>query len=101
MVLTRPRFWTWTRQQWVAALALGVSTAFVSLCFYQAIARIPLGGAAAIEYLGPLLVVALARRTARHFAFVMLAGRGGLALTHPGGGLTLTGILFAAGSGAG
>jgi inner membrane transporter RhtA len=101
MALTRPRFWTWTRQQWVAALALGVSTAFMSLCFYQAIARIPLGGAVAIEYLGPFLVAALARRTARHFAFVVLAGLGVLALVHPGGGLTLTGILFAAGSGAG
>jgi inner membrane transporter RhtA len=101
MVLTRPKFWTWSRQQWVAALALGLSTAFMSMCFYQAIARIPLGGAVAIEYLGPFLVAALAKRSARHFVFVVLAGLGVLALAHPGGGLTLVGVLFAAGSGAG
>jgi inner membrane transporter RhtA len=101
MALTRPKFWTWTRQQWVAAMALGISTSFMSLCFYQAIARIPLGGAVAIEFLGPFLVAALARRTFRHFALVLLAGLGVLALAHPGGGLTLSGVLFAAGSGAG
>ena len=52
------------------ALALGASTAFMNQCFYQAIARIPLGGAVAIEYLGPFLVAALGKRSRRHFAFV-------------------------------
>jgi inner membrane transporter RhtA len=101
LALTRPRLRAWTRAQWLGALALGSSTAFMNLCFYQAIARIPLGGAVAIEYLGPFLVAALGKRTWRHFAFVTLAGLGVVALARPGGGLTLVGSLFAAGSGVG
>jgi inner membrane transporter RhtA len=85
----------------MGALALGFSIAFMSMCFYQAIARIPLGGAVAIEYLGPFLVAALAKRSLRHFTFVLLAGLGVVALARPGGGLTLAGSLFAAGSGVG
>jgi inner membrane transporter RhtA len=101
LAVTRPRLRTWTRSQWLGACALGASTAFMNQCFYQALARIPLGGAVAIEFLGPLCVAALGRRSLRHFAFVVLAGLGVLALTHPGNGLTLIGVLFAAGSGLG
>ena len=96
MVFTRPNLRSWTKQQWLGALALGVSVAF-----YQAIARIPLGAAVAIEYLGPFMVSALGKRSTRHFAFVVLAGLGVLAIARPGAGLNVTGILFAAGSGLG
>lgn len=101
LAYTRPKVRTWSRRQWLGALALGASTTFMNVCFYQAIARIPLGGAVAIEYLGPLLVAALGKRSARHLAFVLLAGLGVLAITRPGGGLTLVGMLFAAGAGLG
>ena len=101
VAFTRPRLRAWTRRQWMGALALGFSIAFMNMCFYQAIARIPLGGAVAIEYLGPFLVAALAKRSLRHFTFVLLAGLGVVALARPGGGLTLAGSLFAAGSGVG
>ena len=101
MAFTRPRLRTWTKQQWRGALALGVSVAFMNVCFYQSIARIPLGAAVAIEYLGPFMVSALGKRSTRHFAFVVLAGLGVLAIARPGGGLNTGGILFAAGSGVG
>jgi inner membrane transporter RhtA len=101
LAITRPKLRTWTRSQWIGACALGVSTAFMNQCFYQALARIPLGGAVAIEFLGPLCVAALGRRSLRHLVFVVLAGLGVLALTHPGNDLTLIGVLFAAGSGLG
>jgi inner membrane transporter RhtA len=101
VAFTRPKVGAWTRQQWLGALALGLSTAAMNQCFYQAIARIPLGGAVAIEYLGPFLVAALGKRSWRHYSFVLLAGLGVLALARPGGGLTLVGALFAAGSGVG
>ena len=74
LAFTRPNLRTWTKQQWLGALALGISVAFMNQCFYQAIARIPLGAAVAIEYLGPFMVSALGKRSARHFAFVVLAG---------------------------
>ena len=101
LVFTRPRLRSWTRHQWTGALALGVSVAFMNICFYQSIERIPLGAAVAIEYLGPFMVSALGQRSARHVAFVLLAGLGVLAIARPGGGLGLAGILFAAGSGVG
>ena len=101
MVVTRPRLRSWTRRQWLGALFLGVSVAFMNQCFYQSIARIPLGGAVAIEYLGPFLVAALGKRTPRHLAFVVLAALGVMALARPGGGLTMVGMLLAGGSGAG
>jgi inner membrane transporter RhtA len=101
MAFTRPHLRSWTKQQWLGALALGVSVAFMNQCFYQAIARIPLGAAVAIEYLGPFMVSALGKRSARHFAFVILAGLGVLAIARPGAGLNYEGVLFAAGSGLG
>jgi inner membrane transporter RhtA len=101
LALTRPHVRHWTKRQWMAALALGAATAFMNQCFYQAIERIPLGGAVAIEYLGPFCVAALGKRTPRHLALVALAGVGVVALTRPGNGLNLTGVLFAAGAGVG
>jgi inner membrane transporter RhtA len=101
LALTRPRVRGWGRDQWVGALVMGVTVAFMNGCFYQAIARIPLGDAVAIEYLGPLLVAALGRRTWRHGALALLAALGVVALARPGGGITLVGALFAAGAGLG
>lgn len=101
LAITRPHVRHWTRQQWVGAVAMGASTAFMNQCFYQAIARIPLGGAVAIEFLGPFCVAALGKRSPRHLVFVALAGLGVVALTRPGSGLTAVGVLFAAGSGLG
>jgi inner membrane transporter RhtA len=101
LALTRPKVRHWTKRQWLGALALGATVAVMNQCFYQAIARIPLGGAVAIEYLGPFCVAAFGKRTPRHLALVVLAGLGVVALTRPGNGLNLDGVLFAAGSGVG
>jgi inner membrane transporter RhtA len=98
--VTRPKVRGWNRQQWLAALVLGATVALMNQAFYQAIARIPLGAAVAIEYMGPFLVAALAKRSLRHFVFVVLAGLGVLALSRPGGGITLVGALFAVVAGA-
>jgi inner membrane transporter RhtA len=101
LALARPKVRHWTKHQWRAALALGATVAVMNQCFYQAISRIPLGGAVAIEYLGPFCVAALGKRTPRHLALVLLAGVGVVALTRPGNGLNLDGVLFAVGSGVG
>jgi inner membrane transporter RhtA len=93
--VTRPKVLHWSAQQWLSALALGATVAVMNLSFYQAIARIPLGGAVAIECMGPFLVAAFAKRSLRHVAIVALAGLGVLALSRPGGGITLAGALFA------
>jgi inner membrane transporter RhtA len=101
VVAVRPRPWRWSRHQLIGTAALGASSGFMNLCFYQSISRIHLGTAVAIEYLGPFLVSALGKRSWRHVAFVLLAAAGVLALARPGGGLTWAGALFAAGSGVG
>jgi inner membrane transporter RhtA len=101
LLAIRPKIRNWTRGQWASALALGVSVAVMNQCFYQAISRIPLGGAVAIEYLGPFTVALLGKRSWRHTFFCALAIVGVVSLTRPGSGLTITGVLYAAGSGAG
>ncbi len=101
LVLARPRVGAWTREQWGGVVVLGVATAFMNQCFYHAIARIPLGTAVAIEYLGPFLLAAFGKRSWRHVALLILAAIGVLALTRPGTGITWLGALFAAGSGLG
>ncbi len=101
LAIARPKVRGWTKRQWLGALALGVSTAFMNQCFYLSIERIPLGGAVAIEYLGPFCVAALGQRSLRRLPLVVLAGLGVVALTRPGNGLTLDGVLLAAGSGLG
>jgi len=101
LALTRPRVRRWTKRQWMGALALGLTVAVMNQCFYQAIARIHLGSAVAIEYLGPFCIAAFGRRSPRHLAFVALAGIGVVALTRPGNGLNVTGVLFAGGAGLG
>ena len=80
---------------------LGVTVAFMNVCFYQAIARIPLGSAVTIEFLGPLCVGVLGHRSLRHFAFIFLAATGVVLLAQPGGGVTWVGALFGLGSGLG
>ena len=101
LLATRPSLGAWRRAQWRAAIILGVTVAFMNVCFYQAIARIPLGSAVTIEFLGPLCVAVFGRRSARHVAFAGLAALGVVLLAHPGGGVTLVGGLFALGSGLG
>ncbi len=101
LAFSRPRLRLWSREQWLGALILGVAMAFMNMCFYQAISRIPLGGAVAIEYLGPFLVAALGKRSWRHLVFVLMAGLGVVALARPGGTLNLLGIIFALGASAG
>jgi len=101
LVATRPRLRHWRSEQWRAAVILGVTVAFMNVCFYQAIARIPLGSAVTIEFLGPLCVAVFGRRSGRHFIFAFLAALGVVLLAHPGGGVTLVGALFGLGSGLG
>src|SRR5439155_1409621 len=62
LVLVRPRPGAFSRDSLVAAVALGVVTAAVTMFFMAAVDRIPLGTASALEFLGPLGVAVLRGR---------------------------------------
>ncbi len=83
-------------------IVFGLCIAAMNLCFYLAIARIPLGAAVAIEFVGPLGVAAIKSKRIVHFAWVMLAGLG-IVLLSPISGVQLDtlGIIFALLAGAG
>lgn len=101
LALARPRVRAWSRRQWLGAAFLGATSAVMNQSFFQAIHRIPLGTAVAVEFLGPFTVAALGKRDWRHFLYVSVALLGVLALARPGGGANLAGLLFAALAGLG
>jgi inner membrane transporter RhtA len=68
------------------ATAFGLSLGLMNLCFYEAIARLPLGVAVTIEFSGPLLVAVLGSRRPLDLAWVALAAAGIVLLVGPGGG---------------
>lgn len=50
MIVVRPPLLSFSRRQWATAAALGAVMAMMTLCFFAAIERIPLGLAVAIEF---------------------------------------------------
>jgi inner membrane transporter RhtA len=102
LLITRPRL---HRIGWPALrgiLLLGTATAVMTLAYIEAVARIPLGTTAAIEFLGPLGVAALRSHRRAALAWPALAMIGVIGLTEPWHGrLNLTGVAFAVAAGAG
>jgi inner membrane transporter RhtA len=95
----RPRVRGRERRDLGAAVALGACSAVLTLAFFEAISRIPLGVTVTIEFLGPLGVALAGSRHARDVAWVVLAGAGVALLTlgHGAGEpLNAAGIAFAA-----
>jgi inner membrane transporter RhtA len=76
-------------------LAFGVSLATMNWAIYQSFARIPLGIAVTIEFLGPLVVAVIGSRRPRDLVWVLLAGLGVALLGFTRSELTLSGVLFA------
>jgi inner membrane transporter RhtA len=94
-VLVRPRLGEFTRRGLLTCALLGVVTAGLTFLFMAAIARIPLGTASALEFLGPL-GVAVARGRGRARLWALVAAAGVLLLTEPWhGGADPAGVAFA------
>jgi inner membrane transporter RhtA len=78
------------------ATSFGISLGVMNFSIYQSFARIPLGVAVTIEFLGPLAVAVAGSRHLRDVGWVVLAATGVVLLTQGGHGhLNLTGVLFA------
>ncbi|HUP57647.1 MAG TPA: EamA family transporter, partial [Bdellovibrionota bacterium] len=65
-----------TRQAKQAIALYGISLGLMNFVFYLSIARIPLGLAVALEFLGPLTVAILGSRRPIDFLWVVMAGTG-------------------------
>ena len=94
----RPRLRGRSREDLVAAVALGACSGLLTLTFFEAIARIPLGVAVTIEFLGPLGVALAGSRRARDVGWVVAAAAGVALLTLGDGAgepLDTVGVLLA------
>src|SRR5690625_5177618 len=97
MVITRPKFHTWTRKQWIGVALFGASLGMMNGFFYNAIDLVPLGTAVNIEFLRPLALAAFLSRTFSDAACVALALLGMVLLgldSFTGESLSLLGVIF-------
>ncbi len=101
LAMARPRRLQFVTTQWRSVVLFGLIIAAMNLCFYESIARIPLGIAVTIEFIGPLAVAIAGSRKALDFAWAAMAAAGVVMLSVTGGKVTLVGVLFALGAGAG
>jgi inner membrane transporter RhtA len=100
LAVARPRLRGRSAGAWRAIVALGVATAATNALLYEAIARIPLGTAGTLVFLGPLVLALAASRRRLDLAWALGAAAGVVLITGgPSGGLN-AGVAFAAGAAA-
>ncbi len=100
LVWVRPWRLRLDAEVWRTCALLGVVTAGLTILYLQAVERIPLGTASALEFLGPLGVAVLGGRGAAR-AWAALAAVGVLLLTRPWSGeVDTVGVGFALGAAA-
>jgi inner membrane transporter RhtA len=91
----RPGRHAWRgRAFWLAAL-FGLVTAVMNVVFYEAIARLPLGTAVALEFVGPVLVAAFGSRTTRDVVALLLVVCGVVLIADVRWAGSTLGVLFA------
>jgi inner membrane transporter RhtA len=95
MVVARPRLRGRSRRDWLVVLGFGVALMVMNWAIYQSFARIPLGIAVTIEFLGPLAVAVLGSRRPRDLVWVALAGLGVALLGFSPASLNWAGVAFA------
>lgn len=91
----RPGRHCWRGRVFVLAAVFGLVTAGMNVVFYEAIARLPLGTAVALEFVGPVLVAAFGSRTVRDVAALLLVLCGVVLIADVRWAGSTLGVLFA------
>ena len=94
LLAVRPKLRGHSRKDWLVLLLYSVTLITMNATFYQAIARIPIGLAVTIEFLGPLGVALVKSRGLRDLIWVGLAGLGVALLGGSPHSLTWSGVGF-------
>lgn len=100
VVATRPVWRGRSRRDWLVVVAYGASLGLMNISIYQSFARIPLGLAVTIEFVGPLALAVAGSRRPRDLAWVGLAGLGVVLLGFERTDLDPVGVGFALLAGA-
>jgi inner membrane transporter RhtA len=102
LALWRPRVRAYDARALRLAAVFGVALGLMNLCFYEALARIPLGVCVTIEFAGPVAVAVLMSRRRLDLVWVALAIAGIVLLADPfgAGGVDRTGLIYILGAAA-
>jgi inner membrane transporter RhtA len=76
LLVVRPPAVAWSRRRLRRSVPFGLATALMNAAFYEAIDRLPLGTAVAVEFCGPIAVAVLTSRRPRDVGAVLLAAGG-------------------------
>ncbi len=99
-LIARPALRGRSGNDWLVVLAFGATLGLMNWAIYQSFARIPLGIAVTIEFIGPLTLAVIGSRRPRDLAWVVLAGLGVALLGLEPADLDVVGVLFALLAGA-
>jgi inner membrane transporter RhtA len=83
-----------SRGDLAVAAGFGLTLALMNFSIYQSMARIPLGIAVTVEFLGPLVVAIAASRRLLDLLWAVLAFGGVVMLARGGGDVTMPGVAF-------
>lgn len=99
-LIARPVLRGRSRDDWLVVIGFGLTLGIMNWAIYQSFARIPLGIAVTIEFVGPLTLAVIGSRRVRDLLWVGLAALGVLLLGLQPGDVDLPGVLFALLAGA-
>lgn len=94
LIVFRPSLRSLTRQRWINACVYGTAMAAMNQFFFAAVARLPLGVAVTLDFLGPCLVSFFGLRRGKDRVWAVCAFAGVVLIAGPSSGLDPLGVVF-------